>query len=249
MTFTTTRRVALTAFAAAPLLPGLLRRTFTRRLLLVYVLVLAAAALVPGIGGLLDASWASRLAVGRNLAAASVHALWMWLCALGVGGLLLAAIGRTRRAGTVAVGFALLLWITYGLGLAPALDPSSSGRAFMQDVRARIGPDAELGLVGWREQHLLQAVGPTKEFGFERGFSGQWRDAVMWLSAAPTQRWLFSLKDAVGPCVDPGELIALGRSSRRDWVLVPGAAYRAGCVPPPREANRAGNSHQRDGGD
>lgn len=236
---------------AAPLLPGLLRRTFARRLLLAYVLVLAAAALALGIGGLLDAGWASGLAAGRDLAAHSLHALWLWLCALGIGGLLLAAVGRIGRAGTVAAGFALLLWTVYGIGIAPALDPSSSGRAFMQDVRARIGPDAELGLVGWREQHLLQAVGPTEEFGFERDFSEQWRDAVMWLSAAPRRRWLFALKDAVGPCVDPGELIALGRSSRREWILVPGAAYRAGCVPPPREANRSlpGNSHQRDGGE
>ena len=223
--------------AAAPLLPGLLRRAFARRLLLGYVLVLAAAALTLGIGGLLDAGWASRLSAGRGLTAAAVQALWLWLCALGTGGLVLAAIGRTRRAGAVAVGFAALLWIVYGIGLAPALDPSSSGRAFMQDVRARIGPQAQLGLVGWREQHLLQAVGPTAEFGFERESSEQWRDAVVWLSAAPGERWLFALKDAVGPCVDTGELIDLGRSSRRQWVLVPGAAYRSGCVPPPRAPN------------
>ncbi|HSM10600.1 MAG TPA: glycosyltransferase family 39 protein [Lysobacter sp.] len=224
--------------AAAPLLPGLLRRAFARRLLLGYVLVLAAAALALGIGGLLDAGWASRLSAGRGLTAAAVQALWLWLCALGTGGLVLAAIGRTRRAGAVAVGFAVLLWIVYGIGLAPALDPSSSGRAFMQDVRARIGPEAQLGLVGWREQHLLQAVGPTAEFGFEREFSEQWRDAVVWLSAAPGERWLFALKDAVGPCIDPGELIDLGRSSRRQWVLVPGAAYHSGCVPPPRAPDR-----------
>ena len=223
--------------AAAPLLPGLLRRTFARRLLLGYVLVLAAAALVLGIGGLLDAGWASRLAAGRSIDAASLHALWSWLCALGTGGLLLAGTGRSRRAGTVAVGFALLLWTVYGIGLAPALDPSSSGRAFMQDVHSRIGADAELGLVGWREQHLLQAVGRTAEFGFERETSEQWRDAVLWLSAAPADRWLFALDDAVGPCVDHDKLVDLGRSSRREWVLVPGTSYQPGCVPPLRAAS------------
>ena len=43
----------------------------------------------------------------------------------------------------------------------------------MHDVRSRIGPEAELGLVGWREQHLLQAIGPTTEFGFERDLGEQ----------------------------------------------------------------------------
>jgi len=130
------------------------------------------------------------------------------------------------------VGFAVLLWMAYGIGLAPALDASSSGRAVMHDARSRIGPEAQLGLVAWREQHLLQAVGPTEEFGFEREFGDQWQDAVLWLSEAPAQRWLFALEEVADACVDRDQLIALGRSSRRSWVLVPGAAYQPGCVPP-----------------
>lgn len=230
---------------AAPLLPGLLRRILVRHLLLGYVVVLSMAALAIGIGGLLGAGWAIGLAEGRSLAAASAHALWTWLCVLGLVGLVLALVARSSRAGAASVGFALLLWLVYGIGLAPALDPSSSGRTFMQDVRARIGPEAELGLVGWREQHLLQAIGPASEFGFERDLDEQWRDAVMWVSVAPAQRWLFVLEEGVGPCVDEAEAIELGRSSRRDWVLIPGTSFRTGCVPPPSDVPRSmrGNSH------
>ena len=227
--------------AAAPLLAGLLHRPGVRRTLLGYVLAMSAGMLALGISGLSDARWVAKVAADRSLDAMAVHGLLTWVCVVGAVGLLLAAWGfstrgRQARAATVAVTFNLVLWTVYGLGLAPALDASSSARELMQDVRARIGPDAELGLVGWREQHLLQATGPTREFGFERDVRGQWHDAVTWLAAAPAQRWLFALKESVGDCVDPARTIDLGRSSRRDWVLIPGTAYHAGCTPPlPRE--------------
>src|SRR5690606_26717360 len=147
-------------------------------------------------------------------------------------GLRRAGWGGGAGAGRVAVAFNLLLWTVYGLGLAPALDASSSARTLMSQVRERIGPDAGLGLVAWREQHLLQAIGPVTEFGFGRDERLQWRDGIAWLAADPSHRWLFALKDAADSCVDPTQWIELGRSSRRDWVLIPGSAHVAGCMPP-----------------
>ncbi len=217
--------------AAAPLLVGLLRRPGVRRILLGYVLAMSSAMLALGVSGLSGARWVSKVATDRSLDAIAVHGLLVWVCVLGGAGLLLATWGRQARAATVVVAFNLLLWTVYGLGLAPALDASSSARQLMQDVRTRIGPDAELGLVGWREQHLLQATGPTREFGFERDLSGQWHDAVNWLAADPARRWLFALKASVGDCVDPARTIDLGRSSRRDWLLIPGTAHVSGCIP------------------
>lgn len=218
--------------AAAPLLPGLLRRIWPRRLLLGYVVVMTAAALALAVSGLGGASWLDGVARERALDADAVHSLLVWAGVLGVGGLILAAWGRTARAGLVAVAFNLLLWTVYGLGLAPSLDASSSARAMMDQVREQIGPDATLGLVGWREQHLLQATGQVTEFGFTRDERLQWRDGVAWMAADPAHRWLFALKEAADSCVDPTQWIELGRSSRRDWVLVPGSAHVPDCVPP-----------------
>ena len=217
--------------AAAPLLPELLRRVWVRRLLLSYVLLMAGATAALAIGGLAGAPWLDGVARDRALDADTVHALLLWSGGLGIGGLLLAAWGRAARAGIVAVAFNLLLWTVYGLGLAPALDASSSARTLMSQVRERIGQNAELGLVAWREQHLLQATGPVTEFGFSRDERLQWRDGVAWLAADPSHRWLFALKDAADSCVDPTQWIELGRSSRRDWVLIPGVAHVPGCVP------------------
>ncbi|MDQ3511793.1 MAG: glycosyltransferase family 39 protein, partial [Pseudomonadota bacterium] len=81
--------------AAAPLLPGVLHRIFVRRLLFAYIGVLSTAALAISIGGLLDAGWASGLAEKRGLAAASAHALWMWLGLLGLIGLGLVLVARS----------------------------------------------------------------------------------------------------------------------------------------------------------
>jgi len=221
--------------AAAPLLPGLLRRRGVRIALLGYVVAVSAVLLATGVAGLTSAAWVTEAAAARALPAATTHALAGWALALGIAGLALAAWGRLARAGTVALGFNLLLWTIHGLGFAVALDANSSGRDIMQRTRARIGPIAELGLVGWREQHLLQATGPTREFGFERALEGQWRDAVTWAAQAPGERWLFVLDAQVPACVDRGRAIGLGRSSRRDWLLLPGPAVAA-CVP--RDAGR-----------
>ena len=124
------------------------------------------------------------------------------------------------------------LWTAYGLGFMPALSPDSSARALMQRVGQRIGPDAELAVLGWREQHLLQADRPVTDFGFKQPWVDQWQHAHAWLLEAPDRRWLFLRKEAIGPCLDPAKVIDIGASNRREWILAPGAAWIAGCDVP-----------------
>ncbi|MCS4234674.1 glycosyltransferase family 39 protein [Stenotrophomonas sp. BIGb0135] len=215
--------------AAAPLLPGLLRRAGARWLLLAYVVVLAVAALVIGGQLLAGSAWAHAQLARREMPDSLLPLLGGWLLGFGVllGGLALWL--RQRRAGLLVVLTALLLWNLYGWGLMPALDPYSSASALMQRVGQRIGPDAELGLVAWREQNLLQADRKVAEFGFKRPWDQQWQDAGPWLAQAPARRWLLVLDEAVSPCVDRARTIAIGSSNRNRWVLVPGAAYRSDC--------------------
>jgi len=219
--------------AAAPLLPGLLRKPAVRRTLLGYVLALAAILVAIGVVGLTDAGgMASRLGEQRALTPTELGDAFVWVLLTGLAGLAVAGWGRRRRAGAVVIVFTTLLWGVHGLRLAPILDASSSARTLMQAVGARIGPQAELGMLAWREQHLLQADRPTTDFGFERPWHLQWQDASVWLQQRPAERWLFVLDDALSPCVDATQTVPIGRSSRRDWLLVPGSAWRAGCVTP-----------------
>ncbi len=214
--------------AAAPLLPGLLRRTGVRATLLAYLVTMSAALLLIGVAGLTGASWLTKALESNAIAPDALRQLAGWMLALGIAGAVLVAWGRMAHAGKVALAFNLALWFVYGVGLAVALNESSSGRDIMSRVRSEIGPTAALGLVGWREQHLLQAAGDIQEFGFERPLQGQWTGAIDWVARHPRERWLFALDEDLPVCVDQTQAIRLGRSSRRDWVLLPGQAM-AGC--------------------
>ncbi len=223
------------ALAAAPLLGGLLARTGVQRALRGWLVLMAVLALAIAIGGSLEARAVMRAATERGLSAGELAWLLGALYAVGLGALVLLAWAWRRRAGgRAAVGFAALLWIAYGLGIAPALDASSSGRRLMAQAREAIGPDATLGLVAWSEQHLLQARGPVAEFGFERPKPEQWDAAAAWAGeggdGAP--RWLFADAAYVPACVDATQRVALGRANRRDWVLVRPHAGLAGCRSP-----------------
>ena len=214
--------------AAAPLLPGLLRRSGVRATLLAYLVTMSTALLVIGVAGLTGASWLTKALESNAIAPDALRQLAGWMLALGIAGAVLVAWGRMAHAGKVALAFNLALWFVYGVGLAVALNESSSGRDIMSRVRSEIGPTAALGLVGWREQHLLQAAGDIQEFGFERPLQGQWTGAIDWVARHPRERWLFALDEDLPVCVDQTQAIRLGRSSRRDWVLLPGQAM-AGC--------------------
>ncbi|WP_256775769.1 MULTISPECIES: glycosyltransferase family 39 protein [unclassified Stenotrophomonas] len=219
----------LLCVAAAPLLPGLLRRTGTRWLLLAYVALLAVAALYIGTQLLSGSAWAHAQLARREMPASLLPLLGSWM--LGFGGVLIGVMAwlRQRRAGALVVITSFLLWNLYGWGLMPALDPYSSASALMQRVGQRIGPDGELGLLAWREQNLLQADRKVAEFGFKRPWDEQWQDAGPWLALAPRTRWLLVLDEAMSPCVDRAQVIDIGSSNRNRWKLVPGTAWRVDC--------------------
>lgn len=220
--------------AAAPLLPELLRRRGVQVTLAIYVAALSLVLAGLGVSGLAGwSSWATRLASEREIGAPQLTSFLWWLAGVGAMGALLLFTCRLRRVGLAAVLLTGALWAAYGLGLAPAVDAASSARAVMTAARRHVGPQAELGLVAWREQNLLQAPGAVREFGFKAAWSAQWNEAHAWASADPSRRWIFFLEEARSPCVVPGAARRIGQSNRRNWMLVPGAALIEGCTTPP----------------
>ncbi len=219
--------------AAAPLLPALLRKQGVRRMLFGYVLVMAAALTLLGSSELFGISnWTVRLAEQRGLAATAVHNILVWLTFAGLAGLAMAAVTRLSRSGTCVLLFTTMLWLVYGIGLTPALDAHSSARALMESVGRQIGPDAELGLIDWREQNLLQADRAVTDFGFKQPLHAQWAEASQWVGQAPQRRWLLVLDDSLSSCVNRAGSIDAGRSNRRSWLLVPGTAISGACLAP-----------------
>jgi 4-amino-4-deoxy-L-arabinose transferase-like glycosyltransferase len=220
------------ALAASPLLAGLLRRRGVRAVLWSYLSVVVTLTGALGLW-LLTASpeRVQGLLAGRGMDMSTVKQVSGWLLAFTVVSLVVMVAAR-RRVVFALVAVTASLWIAYGVGFIPALSPDSSAKALMQRVEATIDVDAELAMLGWREQHLLQADRPVTEFGFKKPWVEQWQQAQTWLLHDPTRRWLFLRKEAIGPCLDPTQVIDIGASNRRAWILAPGTAWIANCEVP-----------------
>ncbi|WP_024869863.1 ArnT family glycosyltransferase [Pseudoxanthomonas suwonensis] len=231
--------------ALAPLLPGLLRRRFARALVLALAALLALLFLGLGVSTLREAgSMAMRLQEQRGLDPAGVRAAAWMLLAMGTWATA-ALLALWRRP--VVVLFAGLggLWVAFGLVGYPILNDASSARGVMAAAGARIGPDAELGLVAWKEQNLLMADRPAANFGFKVPWDEQLRAAAAWQAQAP-DRWLLVQEDALESCLDPQRIELAGISNRRRWWLVPPGAVTGECVPSAEELERAAAGQARE---
>ena len=224
------------ALAAAPFLPALLERAGFRRALWGLALALSALLLVLGLVALVAPPPAAlALIADRGLAPGAATALWAMLVAVGAIGLLAAFVLRARRALAAIAVVLVALWCGYGFVAHPVLDASSSARGLMQRARAVAGPEVVIGLVRWKEQNLLQAVGPVAEFGFRRPAEEQMRLGAAWLAQDPERRrLLFSQPRAQPPCFRPedlqrGSVLRVGSANRRDWFLVSRQGLAAGC--------------------
>ena len=215
------------ALALAPLLPGILRRPNAQRLLLGFVLVFSLAALGAGLAMLLgDPGFERGFMEGRDAHVADGLA-WMF-AAIGGFGLGSALWFGRRRAHGALVAMLTALWLLYSLVGAPLLNDGSSSRGLMRNVGAAIGPRAELGLVGWREQQLLMADRPAADFGFKRDAGLQFADGVRWQHTRPQARWLLVEEgDGLPSCVDKALAREMATTNGRRWWLLAAAATPA----------------------
>lgn len=217
------------ALAAAPWLEEL---AATRWLRITAFAVAVTLGLTLVAASLLAVSGGGRLAASaqRALEGAGPHGLTVLLL-IGLAFLVGAALFRVRRGvhGLLA-GFAGM-WMAWSLVACPLLNDERSAAGIMQRAGEVIGPEAELGLVGWKEQNLLMADRPARDFGFKRPWADQFAAAVQWQAGAPASRWLFAQAPAVGACVERTRAVDLGRANRRDWLLFRADAVVPGCTP------------------
>ena len=217
------------ALAAAPFLAALVERRNFQRALLAMCILLAALLLGVGVAALVSSpGFVARLVEDRGLGS---EVRWLWWMLAGVGAIGLLAAWRFGTAGAPkAMAWLLaLLWCGYGLVAHPVLDPSSSSSALMRHARELAGPETVIGLVQWKEQNLLQAIGPTAEFGFKQPATEQLRRAVAWLDQDPANRRVLLSQSKEQPACFAGEVVAVGTANRRDWFLVARPAITARC--------------------
>lgn len=220
----------MACLALAPLLPGLLRRAGLRWLAFAFGLVLAAAATAAGLAMLVgEPGFEQRLLRERGWSDASAAA--GLLLAIGAWGLAALAWHRVRRAYLALAWLLGGTWVLFSFVGYPLLNDSTSARALMHAAGRHVGPGAELGLVAWREQNLLQADRPAATFGFLVPWPEQLARGIAWQRDRPGARWLLVQDPALGACIDRTRAVRVGAANRRDWWLVPAAAVRPGCDP------------------
>jgi hypothetical protein len=119
--------------------------------------------------------------------------------------------------------------VLYSLLGYPLLNDSSSARGVMTRAGQLVGPQAELALVGWKEQNLLMADRPVRDFGFKRDWLLQLDDALHWQQQAPALRWLLLQQPLMLSCIDREQALLVGTANRRQWWLVPANAVHQPC--------------------
>jgi 4-amino-4-deoxy-L-arabinose transferase-like glycosyltransferase len=206
--------------AAAPLLPGLLRRRDVRRWgtgivvaagVLLAVLTVGLLLAPPGrVAGMLERNDAPPAAeVVAPLAALALVALAL-------------AYALRRRGGAALALFLGCTWLVVGWWVQPLINPMRSAAPFMMRVGEIAGPAGEIALVQWKEQFVLHADRPVHHFGyFREDLDQEAREAAAWLLAAPNRVVLLP-RESLTPCFDVSRCADLGQRHRKTW-LVAGA--------------------------
>jgi 4-amino-4-deoxy-L-arabinose transferase-like glycosyltransferase len=213
------------AMAAAPWVPELVRKPGTRRMAFTFAAALSLGALLGAAYFGFDAKAAARALEDYGLAPA------LPLAVVGLVGAIALAVFRVRD-GWLAYGATLAgVLITVGLLVYPRIDDARSGRAFMARVERASAGIQELGLVGAKEQYLLELRRPSVNFGHAR-----WRekdqeaaDAAAWFAAKPGRALLIDGKGREA-CFADAVARELGRANRQRWYLVTGGPAAVNCV-------------------
>lgn len=209
------------ALAAAPFMQTLSERIGFRSALTLLIAIISALLLVAGlvlING--EPGFERKLLLDRGVA--SLEPLWWMLVAVGTIGVAASLVFRQKKPLHATVVFFLSLWLGYSFVAYPVLDGSSSSKDMMQRARDLAGTETSLGLIDWKEQNLLQARGPTTDFGFLESPSTQLKKGAAWLIAAPEQRKLLLQSSKHTQCIDFSnpDAVSLGNANRRSWWLV-----------------------------
>jgi 4-amino-4-deoxy-L-arabinose transferase-like glycosyltransferase len=159
------------------------------------------------------------------------HMVFGMVIAIGVAFIAAAAWFRPKRGiHALLVGIAAL-WLVWSFWSYPLLNDSSSAKGVMRKARELAGPGTEIGLVAWKEQNLLMAEGPVRDFGFINPWDRQLAEAIAWQAEDATYRPIFILDEAMGQCIDRAKATRVGHANRREWWLVPREALVEGCAP------------------
>lgn len=204
--------------ASAPFLQHLASKRVAQRVLFAIGAVIASVTTIATIGILVRGELRSEVIETYGIDPLGPLAL------MGVATVILCVALRPRRgflAYAAVLGSVLLvvsIWVN------PAMNSVRSGERFITMIEHAADPQAQLGIIGFKEQYMLQFRRPITHFGHAR-----WReaneeafDAARWLSERP-ERQLVVPESAKDLCFADTPAQLIGDANRVRWYLVTGA--------------------------
>jgi 4-amino-4-deoxy-L-arabinose transferase-like glycosyltransferase len=211
--------------AAATWLPEILRLPKTRVLAFTLAAILAVGTTLGAVYFAIDGAAGARLVRDYG-----VDPL-LPLAVAGAGGLIALALFRVKDGWLAYGGTLVTILATAGIVVYPRMDDARSGREFMAEVEQASVGVAELGLVGAKEQYLLELRRPSVNFGHARWQEkeAEAADAAAWFAAGPGRALLVHEK-TLEICFQGMQAQELGRANRQHWFLVTGGSPDPACV-------------------
>jgi 4-amino-4-deoxy-L-arabinose transferase-like glycosyltransferase len=182
----------------------------------------------------------------RGLHADELRPIFGWLLVAAAVFLGASALFRARRGIHALLAGLAGLWVVWGVGVAPLANASVSSADVMHEVDRIAGREGEIVMVAWKEQNLLMAPRPMKDFGFRNQPAEQFEAAVAWLREAPAQRWIFARHVAVQACVDRERVTLAGHANRWQWWMFRLDAVKPDCRLPLRRPAEAAADDETD---
>jgi len=222
--------IPMIALAMAPYLEEMASTRWLRNTAFALAAVGGLIIVCAGLWALLGHSQAAERFIEQRELDDLGHMVWGMIIAIGAVFVAAAVWFRPRRGIHALLTGIGALWLIWSFWSYPLLNDSSSAKGVMQRARELAGPGVEIGLVAWKEQNLLMAVGPVRDFGFVLHWDKQFDEATQWQAADPTGRPIFILGEAMGRCVDRSKAKLVGHANRREWWLFRGDAVIPDCV-------------------
>ncbi len=216
--------------AAAPLLHSVLLLRVPAIVLRTYLAMVTVISMAIGYGLLSPLPAVQKALAGRDVAVLAQHRLGIWMIVISGALLVITLLARRTRLGVALVSASAVLWLVYGIGLMPTLDPYASSAQLMQRVASRMSAKDELGMIDWREQNYLQSDRAVTDFGFKASIAAQWTGALGWVAESPSTRYLLLSQQAASRCTTDMSGNLVGMANRNVWLLLRGDRVLAVCA-------------------
>ena len=158
----------------------------------------------------------------------AVNALAPGLALLGIALPALVWLLRRRDLFEQLALVSLLVWLFVAFWVWPTVNPHRTPREIVQEVEQTVPPDAEIGMLAFKEQFLLFASRPLVHFSYLAPLEQQEWNAWRWMRE-DASRVLLAHEDLELKCFDLSKKQVLGSAHRRDWILLDSSSLRERC--------------------